>query len=344
MTTAASSSAAACSHAIISCSASVWRATTFIPSRLPTPSHCATRSAYVVRPYTSGSRVPRRPRFGPFSTYTVVTYATLGHGDRQPSRRDDSVGRWTYRRSMTTFVLVPGAWLGAWAWHDVAELLMKAGHDVHPLTLTGLAERAAEAGPSTNLDTHIADVTSVLDENDMHDVVLVGHSYGGAPVTGAADLRPERVAAVVYVDSGPVPDGVAIADFNPPEETAETETRVATSGDGWLVPPISFEPADDPVTLAGLDTAALLTLRERSTPHPYATMTQPLRVTGAGDAIPRTLIACTMPLEVVRNLIDAGNPFFVGLANATLLALPTGHWPMFSEADALAEMLATTHT
>jgi pimeloyl-ACP methyl ester carboxylesterase len=244
---------------------------------------------------------------------------------------------------MTTFVLVPGAWLGAWAWHEVAELLTKAGHDVHPVTLTGLAERAAEADPSTNLDTHIADLTRLLDEDDMRNVVLVGHSYGGAPVTGAADRRPERVAAVVYVDSGPVPDGVAIADFNPPEESAETETRVATGGDGWLVPPISFEPADDPVTLAGLDTAALSTLRERATPHPYASMTQPLRLTGAGDAIPRTLIACTMPLDVVRGLIDAGNPFFVGLANATLLALPTGHWPMFSEADALAEMLATTH-
>src|SRR5215475_11586979 len=344
MTTAASSSAAACSHAIISCSASVWRATTFSPSRPPTPSQSATKSAYVVRPYTSGSRVPRRPRFGPFSTYTVVTYATLGHRDRHPGGRDNSVGRRTYRRSMTTFVLVPGAWLGAWAWHDVAELLTKAGHDVHPVTLTGLAERAAEADPSTDLDTHIEDVTRVLDENDMHDVVLVGHSYGGAPVTGAADRRPDRVAAVVFVDSGPVPDGVAIADFNPPEESAETDAQVATSGDGWLVPPIAFEPADDPVTLAGLDAAALRTLREHATPHPYASMTQPIRLTGAGDAIPRTLIACTMPLDVVRGLIDAGNPFFVGLADATLLALPTGHWPMFSEADALAEMLATTHT
>ncbi|HEU0238697.1 MAG TPA: alpha/beta fold hydrolase [Micromonosporaceae bacterium] len=245
---------------------------------------------------------------------------------------------------MTAFVLVPGAWLGAWAWRDVTELLARAGHDVFPVTLTGLAERAAEADRSTNLDTHVADITRVLDDNDLSDAVLVAHSYAGAPVTAAADRRRERVAAVVYVDSGPVPDGVAQADFNPPEARAATDRLVATAGDGWLVPPIAFEPADDPATLAGLDDASLAALRDGATPHPYATMTQPLNLTGEGDTIPRTLIACTIPLDGVRGMIESGNPFFAGLADATLLALPTGHWPMFSEPDALAEMLATTRT
>ncbi|HEY7176189.1 MAG TPA: alpha/beta hydrolase [Micromonosporaceae bacterium] len=245
---------------------------------------------------------------------------------------------------MTAFVLVPGAWLGAWAWRDVADLLTKAGHDVASVTLTGLAERAGEADRATNLDTHIADITRVLDDNDMTDAVLVAHSYAGAPVTGAADRNPERVAAVVYVDSGPVPNGVAQADFNSLDARAATQRTVAAEGDGWLVPPIAFDPAEDPVTLAGLDALALAALREGATPHPYATMTQPLHLTGAGDAIPRTLIACTIPLDTVRSMIDGGHPFFAGLAGATLLTLPTGHWPMFSEADALAEMLATTHT
>jgi pimeloyl-ACP methyl ester carboxylesterase len=241
---------------------------------------------------------------------------------------------------MTTFVLVPGAWLGAWAWRDVTDLLAKAGHDVYPLTLTGLAERAGETDESIGLDTHIDDITRVLDERDLRDVVLVAHSYSGAPVTCAADRRPERVAALVYVDSGPVPDGVAQADFNPPD-AREAADRSAEASDGWL-PPIAFDPATDPVTLAGLDDAMLSELRARATPHPYATMTQRQRLTGAVDSIPKTLIACTIPLDIVHKMIDSGNPFFVGLRDATLLTLPTGHWPMFSEPDALAEMLATT--
>jgi pimeloyl-ACP methyl ester carboxylesterase len=241
---------------------------------------------------------------------------------------------------MTTFVLVPGAWLGAWAWRDVTDRLVKAGHDVHPLTLTGLAERAGDADESTDLDTHIDDIVRVMDERELRDVVLVGHSYAGAPVTGAADRRPERVGALVYVDSGPVPDGVAQADFNPPDARAAAD-RAAVAAGGWLAP-IAFDPATDPVTLAGLDDAMLSALRSGATPHPYATMTQPQRLTGAVDSIPKTLIACTIPLDAVRQLIDTGNPFFAGLADATLLSLPTGHWPMFSEVDALAEMLATT--
>jgi pimeloyl-ACP methyl ester carboxylesterase len=241
---------------------------------------------------------------------------------------------------MSTFVLVPGAWLGAWVWRDVADLLVKAGHDVHPLTLTGLAERAGEGDGSIGLDTHIGDITRALDDRDLHDVVLVAHSYSGAPVTGAADRRPERVAALVYVDSGPVPDGVAQADFNPPE-AREAADRKARADGGWLAP-IAFDPVADPVMLAGLDETMLAELRAGATPHPYATMTQRQHLTGAVDSIPKTLIACTIPLDAVRDMIDSGNPFFAGLRGATLLTLPTGHWPMFSEPDALAEMLATT--
>jgi pimeloyl-ACP methyl ester carboxylesterase len=241
---------------------------------------------------------------------------------------------------MTTFVLVPGAWLGAWAWRDVTDLLVKAGHDVYPLTLCGLADRAGAAHEPIGLDTHIDDITRMLDDRDLREVVLVAHSYSGGPVTGAADRRPERVGALVYVDSGPVPDGVAQADFNPPD-AREAADRSAETNDGWLAP-IAFDPAADPVTLAGLDDTMLSELRARATPHPYATMTQPQRLTGAVDSIPKTLIACTIPLEVVREMIESGNPFFAGLRGATLLTLPTGHWPMFSEPDALAEMLATT--
>jgi len=242
---------------------------------------------------------------------------------------------------MTTFVLVPGAWLGGWAWREVTDRLRGAGQDVYPLTLTGLAERAAEGGPETDLDTHVADIVRVLDDNDLRGAVLVAHSYAGAPVAAAVDRRPERLAAVVYVDSGPVPDGVAQVEFGDAEGREATEALVKEQGEGWKLPPIAFDPEEAPALLAGLDETDLAELREGATPHPYGTMTQPVSRDRAGEKLPHTLIACTMPLEAVRQLIDGGHPFFAGLKDATLLALPTGHWPMLSDPDALAEMLAT---
>jgi pimeloyl-ACP methyl ester carboxylesterase len=154
---------------------------------------------------------------------------------------------------MTTFVLVPGAWLGGLAWDGVATRLRGDGHDVYPVTLSGLGERAAAGSPDTDLDTHIDDIVSVIDDNNLRDVVLVGHSYGGVPVTGAADRRADRVREMVFVDSGPAPNGVAQADFSPAEAREATDRLVAEQGNGWLMPPIAFDPAEDPVNLAGLD-------------------------------------------------------------------------------------------
>jgi pimeloyl-ACP methyl ester carboxylesterase len=242
---------------------------------------------------------------------------------------------------MTTFVLVPGAWLGGLAWQDVTERLREAGHDVYPVTLSGLGDRVPAGSPDTDLNTHIDDIVSVMDDYDLHDVVLVGHSYGGVPVTGAADRRPDRVKELVFVDSGPAPDGVAQADFSPPEAREATEALVAAEGGGWQMPPIAFDPIADPINLAGLDDDALAKLRGQARPHPYRTMTQPISLTGAVDKIPRTLIACTMPLEAVKSMVDSGNPFFVGLRDARVVPLPTGHWPMFSEPVALADTLVS---
>lgn len=242
---------------------------------------------------------------------------------------------------MTNIVLVPGMWLGAWAWEAVTGPLRAAGHEVHPVTLTGVAERAGEPGAAAaDLDTHTEDLVRLLTTNDLRDVLLVGHSYGGFPVTAAADRLPDRIARVVYVDSGPVPDGVAQFDFNEPEEQVRLRALV---GDGTLLPPPPWDPAQDPASLAslaGLDEPALARLRERSTPHPFGSATQPLRRPADPPAVPTTMVACLLPLDQVRAMIDAGNPFFAGLAGADLRALPTGHWPMFSEPKRLAELLA----
>jgi pimeloyl-ACP methyl ester carboxylesterase len=133
---------------------------------------------------------------------------------------------------MTTFVLVPGFWLGAWAWHSTAAELRRHGHDVYPISLTGLGERAHLARPDTGLDVHVTDVVNLLRYEDLRDVVLVGHSYAGSVVTAAADRVTDRVAQLVYVDTGPLPDGVAQVEFTPPAERERNAASVADHGDG----------------------------------------------------------------------------------------------------------------
>ena len=132
---------------------------------------------------------------------------------------------------MATFVLVPGFWLGGWAWRVVTETLRAAGHNVYPVTLTGLGERVHLAGPQVNLDTHIADVVNLLRYEELRNVVLVGHSYAGTVITGVADQASERIARLVYVDTWPFPDGVAQIDLNPPEARQAQEQLVATQGE-----------------------------------------------------------------------------------------------------------------
>jgi pimeloyl-ACP methyl ester carboxylesterase len=238
---------------------------------------------------------------------------------------------------MTTFVLVPGFWIGGWAWDEVATSLRAVGHRVHSITLTGVAEKAHLATPETDLDTHTDDIVRLIEEEDLHDVVLVGHSGGGMPVTQAADRVPERIKRVVYVESGPLPAGVSQFDTNEP---AEQERLRAEIGDGHLLPARDWDAEADPVLLAGLDEAALAMLRERSTPHPLGAATQPIRRTGAGDALPVALVACVFPIEQVEAMVAEGHPFFAAFQGGEIRGLPTGHWPMLSEPKRLAEILA----
>jgi pimeloyl-ACP methyl ester carboxylesterase len=237
---------------------------------------------------------------------------------------------------MTTFVLVPGFWIGGWAWDEVADTLRAAGHRVHTITLTGVAEKAHLATPETDLDTHTDDVVRLIEDEDLHDVVLVGHSGGGMPVTQAADRIPERIKRVVYVESGPLPEGVAQFDTNEP---AEQERLRAAIGDSHLLPARDWDAQADPVLLAGLDEPTLAMLRERSTPHPLGAATQPVRRTGAGDALPVALVACVFPVEQVKAMVAERHPFFTAFQGGEIRGLPTGHWPMLSEPKRLAEIL-----
>lgn len=239
---------------------------------------------------------------------------------------------------MTTFVLVPGFWIGAWAWRPVTAALRGHGHDVYPLSLTGMAERAHLARPDTDLDTHVTDVINLLRYEDLSDVVLVGHSYGGIVTTAAADRMPERVARLVYVDTGPLPDGFAQNDFTPPEVQRRNAAVVAETGDGWRLPPPPW--AELAAGVSGVDESVLSSLAERSVVQPWASAVQPVRLTGAWEKLPRLGVFSSMSLEQVRQMA-ATLPTCRHMAGQMWRyeELPTWHWPMFSRPRELAEIL-----
>ncbi|GAA1946375.1 alpha/beta fold hydrolase [Kitasatospora viridis] len=238
----------------------------------------------------------------------------------------------------STFVLVPGYWLGAWAWEGVAGPLRERGHRVHAVSLPGLAERAGEGGPEVDLEAHTADLVRLLAGLDQ--VVLVAHSGAGAPVSVAADRVPEKLRRVVYLDSGPLADGMSALDQG---GAAKRERIEASVLDGWRYPMPSWERlAADGASTEGLDAARLAAVRERATDQPIGALRQPAHRTGGAAALPKTLVSCSFPLDQVRAMIAQGHPFFAELAGPEwdFAELSTGHWPMFSRPADTADLLA----
>ena len=117
---------------------------------------------------------------------------------------------------MTAYVLVGGAWLGGWCWQRAVRRLGDNGHDAYPVTLTGLGERVHLASPEVDLETHITDLVNLIEFEELYDIVLIGHSYAGLVVTGAADRIPERILELVYLDTAPLPAGNVLIETFPP--------------------------------------------------------------------------------------------------------------------------------
>jgi pimeloyl-ACP methyl ester carboxylesterase len=140
---------------------------------------------------------------------------------------------------MARYVLVHGAWEGSWYWRLVAERLGAAGHQVFTPSLTGLGERTHLLTPEVDLDTHIEDVCAVLHYEELSEIVLCGHSYGGMVITGAAERMAERIASIVYLDAFLPEDGQCLLDLALPERRAQLLDLAETRGDGWRVPPIT---------------------------------------------------------------------------------------------------------
>ena len=179
---------------------------------------------------------------------------------------------------MSTFLLVHGAWHGGWCYRRVAQALRSNGHAVFTPTYTGLGERAHLYDPSINLDTHVQDIANVIKWEDLDDFVLVGHSYGGMVITCVADLMPERIHKLVYLDAFVPENGQCLFDFQPDEIRAQREQEAAARNNGIMpVPAEAFH-----VNPADIDW-----VNSKTVLHPIHTMDQPVRLTGGLDRLHR---------------------------------------------------------
>ena len=237
---------------------------------------------------------------------------------------------------MRTYVLVHGAWHGGWCWKKLVPLLEEAGHGVATPTLTGLGERAESLTPEVGLDTHIDDVASMIEEQNLTGVVLVGHSYAGMVITGVADRVRDRINRLVYLDTFVPRDGDSMRSVAPVViDLLLLNARLR--GDGWRVPPPSpeqFGVSDEP------DRAWV---RSSLTPHPLKTLRDPLRLTDPDivSGFRRTHVHCGRGgrLERIAQRMLARRPQPPREPDWRLRSLETGHDCMITEPRALADIL-----
>jgi pimeloyl-ACP methyl ester carboxylesterase len=222
---------------------------------------------------------------------------------------------------VATYVICHGAWEGGCHWKEVAALLRAAGHEVFTPTYTGLGERSHLASPDIDLDTHIQDILMVLRYENLGDVILVGHSYGGMVITGVAEKAADRLAHLVYVDAYAPQDGQSLADICGPEAWVGLEQAAEAGGDGWLIPYVAPD-------------------ADRQTPHPIKTFLTPVEVKSPlAAALPRTYIRCT----------ESTDAFFLPMMRAAEMArgddrwryreLNTGHDPNVTTPQELVDLL-----
>jgi len=219
-------------------------------------------------------------------------------------------------------ILVPGFWLGAWAWDEVASLLRADGHEVTALTLPGL-EPDNTARDTVTLEDHIGAICAAVEASD-EPVVLAVHSGAGAPGYAASDRLPERIKTMVYVDSGPAKGALdpnfSAADFPLP----------------------TWEDLDE--NLDGISEEQLETWRARAVPEPGGAIRGSVELTNDKRLeVPTTVLCTSFPSEVIKGAVQEGQAWVGGLTelrNVTWVDIPTSHWPMWSKPKELAALLA----
>ncbi|MGB3742236.1 MAG: alpha/beta hydrolase [Castellaniella sp.] len=185
------------------------------------------------------------------------------------------------------YLLVHGAWHGGWCWSAVAERLRQAGHRVDTPTLPGLGERSNLLGPDITLDTFIRDVECYLTKEDLREVILVGHSFGGLVISGVADRLPKRIRRLVYLDAFLLPPGQSTFDTLP--EAVIQRLEHSAAGTGGIPPP-------RPESLGLTRAADIAAVQNRLTPHPIGSYREPLRLNHPlGNGLPATYVRCIRP-------------------------------------------------
>lgn len=219
-------------------------------------------------------------------------------------------------------LLVPGFWLGGWAWEKVEPPLNLAGITTHPVTLPGLDGRNADG---ITLGNHIDYVIGLI--NDLEgDVVLVGHSGGAAVVQGVIDREPKRVSRIIYIDSGPLLNGIALM----PDATIDVAL------------PTWDELAAQNSSIDGIDDEALNRFRQQAVDEPAGVARSKIRVTDQRrHEVPASVICTSIDSETLVQMIESGDiPSELGaVQDVQFIDLPTGHWPMFSRPEDLAAIL-----
>lgn len=240
---------------------------------------------------------------------------------------------------MANFLLVHGAWHGGWCWRRVVDALHAQGHRAHAVTLTGLGERAHLMSSLITLETHITDVTGLIEAEELDDVVLAVHSYAGMLGTAVADRMPQRLRHLVYVDAVVPRPGES---WSSTHASVTREARLAAAKNS---PDYSF-PAPDPAVF-GLEAADHAWVQRRQTPHPGHTYQAPLHFDPARVAsVPRTFIDCVKPrlgtIDSIRPRVRDANFWdgaWVGGGGIRVTELATGHDPMVSAPEDLTRLL-----
>ncbi|ACA20200.1 putative esterase [Methylobacterium sp. 4-46] len=234
-------------------------------------------------------------------------------------------------RERPAFVLVHGAWHGGWCWRRVADLLRGRGHRVFAPTCTGLGERAHLLSRAVTLDTFVRDVAGLIVAEELDDVVLVGHSFGGLPVSGVADAMPERIRHLVLLDAMLVEPGRAPFDAVPPDLAAARRRAAAETSGGVSLP------VPPPEAFGVFDPADAAWLARRLTPHPLGTYESPLVLRNpVGNGLPRTYVDCTAPTYPA---LDGVKEWVRRQPGWRFADLATGHDAMVSAPEATARLL-----
>jgi pimeloyl-ACP methyl ester carboxylesterase len=228
-----------------------------------------------------------------------------------------------------TFVVAHGAWSGGWAWRKLRAALRGRGHELVVPTYTGQGARVHLAHPGIDLETHIADLLGVLQFEDLRDVILLGHSYGGMVATAVADRAPERIAHLVYLDAFVPRDGQSAFDLQSEEARTQRREEAQRLGGGWRIPPSPIPPDTSPADVAWASA--------RRVPQPIRTFEQPIRLNGSVERLPRTYIYCKRAARgdgfrpfAERAKSEAGWQYF---------EMDASHSPQITAPEALATLL-----